>query len=170
LCRPHHQRWTSHGRPDLNDFLGATSPLVGAQLRQPGKPRPDGQNPPPDGASCVDLRGLPGQLRLEMQYVLQRRRDDLQAKTRPGTARAVVRFLTQSRARSLLDRSEQQWREAFPRPRDSAPQRHGLLTYARRQIEDLAYGHGWDVEYPRDVSSTGFSGDWVVMRRAVAGR
>ena len=86
-----------------------------------------------------------------MQYVLQRRRDDLQTKTRPGTARAVVRFLTQNTARSLLDRSEQQWREAFPRPRDSAPQRHALLTYARRQIEDLAYGHGWDVEYPRDV-------------------
>ena len=151
LCRPHYQRWTRHGRPDLNDFRRATSSLVGAQLRQAGKPRPDGQNPPPDGASCVDLRGLPPQLRLEMQYVLQRRRDDLQTKTRPGTARAVVRFLTQNTARSLLDRSEQQWREAFPRPRDSAPQRHALLTYARRQIEDLAYGHGWDVEYPRDV-------------------
>ena len=62
-----------------------------------------------------------------------------------------MRFLTQNTARSLLDRSEQQWREAFPRPRDSAPQRHALLSYARRQIEDLAYGRGWDVEYPRDV-------------------
>ena len=26
-----------------------------------------------------------------------------------------------------------------------------MLVYARRQIENLAYGHGWDVEYPRDI-------------------
>ena len=33
LCRPHYQRWTRHGRSDLNDFRRATSSLVGAQLR-----------------------------------------------------------------------------------------------------------------------------------------
>ncbi len=144
LCRGHYQRWMRQGRPELNEFSITTSPLVGNQLRQAAKPaaaqRP--VMPSPDSASCVDLRCLGSQLRLEMQYVLQRRRDDLTAKTRPWVARMVVRFLSQSTARSLLDHSAQQWREEFPRPRSVASEQHGLLAYARRQIEDLAYGHG----------------------------
>ena len=51
----------------------------------------------------------------------------------------------------MLDRSEQQWREAFPRPATAHPDGMRCSLYARRQIEDLAYGHGWDVEYPREV-------------------
>ena len=153
LCRGHYQRWMRQGRPELNDYSLTTSPLVGNQLRRATKPAA-AQGPvipSPDSASCVDLRCLGSGLRLEMQYVLQRRRDDLTAKTRPWIARMVVHFLCQSTARSLLDRSAQQWREEFPRPRSVASEQHGLLAYARRQIEDLAYGHGWDVEYPRDV-------------------
>jgi len=73
------------------------------------------------------------------------------AKTRPPIAQAVVQFLGQSAAGSLLDHCERQWRDAFPLPRGKASQQHGLLIYARRQIEDLAYGHGWELEYPRDV-------------------
>lgn len=126
LCRAHYQRWMKQGRPELNDYSTTTSPLVGNQLRQATKPEPNRQVASPDSASCVDLRGLGAQLRLEMQYVLQRRRDDLKAKTRPGIARAVVHSLSQSAARSLLDRSEQQWREEFPRPRNKAKQRHGF--------------------------------------------
>jgi integrase len=153
LCRGHYQRWMRQGRPEPNDFSITTSPLVGRQLRPAATSAPtQGQvMPSPEGASRVDLRCLRAGLRLEMQYVLQRRRDDLKAKTRPPIAQVVVRFLSQSTARSLLDRSEQEWREEFPRPRSAASDQHGLLVYARRQIEELAYGRGWDVEYPRDV-------------------
>ena len=49
LCRPHYQRWTRHGRSDLNDFRRATSSLVGAQLRHTASPGRTGRIPRPTG-------------------------------------------------------------------------------------------------------------------------
>jgi hypothetical protein len=83
LCNAHHQRWAKQGRPDLEDFSAATSPLTGARFRGCDDAPGSGQ---PDGASRVDLHDLPRQLRLEMQYALQCRRDEMAGKARPRTA------------------------------------------------------------------------------------
>ena len=45
--------------------------------------------------------------------------------------------------------SEQEWRE-FP-PRRPGSQARPPAVQARRAVEDLAIGTGWDVEYPRDT-------------------
>jgi integrase len=162
LCNAHHQRWAKQGRPDLEDFSAATSPLTGARFRGCDDAPGSGQ---PDGASSVDLRGLPRQLRLEMQYALQCRRDEMAGKARPRTAQKIVRFLARSHARSLLDKPVQEWHRDSPaRPRSSE---RGLLSYVHRAVEDLARGHGWDAEYLRDtwrLRSLGFSGPYAHLR------
>jgi hypothetical protein len=38
----------------------------------------------------------------------------------------------------------------------------GLLRYARRVLEDLAEGSGWDAEYPRDT--------WKLRRLGISGK
>jgi integrase len=152
LCGGHYQRWRSQSQPDLGSFSAGTSPLTGPRLRHPGTaPAAAGGQviTTPAGESSIDLRALGPQLRLEMQYALQCRRDELGGKARPLVARRVVRFLSRSAARSLLDRSGQQWRSEFPAPPNSSAQ--GLLAYAHRRVEDLALGYGWDTEYPRDT-------------------
>ena len=166
LCKGHYQRWRSQGRPGLDGFAAATSPLTGARLRSRGTSSPGGPAAaPPASESSIDLRPLPSQLRLEMQYALQCRRDELAGKARPQVAQRVVRFLAQSPVRSLLDRPGQEWRRDFPvRPRSSE---QGLLAYAHRTVEGLARGHGWDAEYPRDtwrLRSLGISGPHAALR------
>ena len=162
LCNAHYQRWSKQGRPGLEGFSAATSPLTGARLR--GRDDAPGGGHP-DAASSVDLRDLPRQLRLEMQYALQCRRDEMAGKARPRTAQKIVRFLARSHAQSLLDKPVQEWH------RDSPAQPHsserGLLSYVHRVVEDLARGHGWDAEYPRDtwrLRSLGFSGPHAHLR------
>ena len=162
LCNAHYQRWSKQGRPDLEDFSAATSPLTGARLRGHGD-APGGRNP--DGASSVDLRDLPPQLRLEIQYALQSRRDEMAGKARPRVVQKIVRLLADSPARSLLDQPVQEWCRNFSlRPHSSA---RGLLSYAHRAVEDLARGHGWDAEYPHDtwrLRSLGFDGPHAALR------
>jgi integrase len=162
LCQAHGQRWRKQGRPDLEDFSALTSPLTGARLRKPGLAPGDR---PPDGESSIDLRDLPPQLRLEMQYALQCRRDEMGGKARPRVAQKIARFLAASTVRSLLDQPVQEWhRDYSARPSSSE---RGLLSYAHRTIEDLARGHGWDAEYSRDtwrLRSLGFSGPLANLR------
>ena len=139
LCFPHRKRWKRHqkreGIADIGEFAR------GCDTKRP------------DVAARVDLRCLQPQLRLELQYALQCRRDEVKAKSKPQTARVVAVFLAGTGAGSLLDRSEQQWGEQFAQPgvNKGGSSARGLLIYARRHLEDLAYGHGWDVEYSRDV-------------------
>ena len=100
-----------------------------------------------------------------MQYALQCRRDEMAGKARPRVVQEIVRFLARSPERSLLDQPVQDWhREFSARPRSSE---RGLLSYAHRAVEDLARGHGWDAEYPRDtwrLRSLGFSGPYATLR------
>ena len=69
----------------------------------------------------------------------------------------MVTFLAASASPSLLDRDEDAWRQAwFERFPGRASPGHGdsgraLLVYARRKVEELHAGRGWDVEYPRDA-------------------
>jgi hypothetical protein len=133
MCDAHHQQWLRGGRPELAGFLKATQPRTGDH--------------PAAYESRLELHRLGRQLKLEVQYALQHRRDDKQVKTRPGTARRVVNVLADSGATSLLDLSGHEWTARFP-GRCAA---EVLLRYARQQVEDLWRGTGWEAEYPRDL-------------------
>ena len=132
LCRVHQRQWIRHGRPGLDEWLARSAHF------RPGLPVYE----------QVDLRGLPPALKLEMQYALQRRRDDETVKVRPREVRGAVGFLRDAQPGSLL-----------------GPGLDGIavtLRYARRVLEDLAEGTGWDAEYPRDT--------WKLRRLGISGK
>ena len=106
---------------------------------------------PADNRERADLTVLPAQLRLEVQYALQCRCDDNMIRTKATTVRSMVRWLAASRAASLLDRGEQDWRAACPPHAARSGHPVALLIYAHRKITALAEGEGWDNEYPRDT-------------------
>ena len=95
------------------------------------------------------MRCLPGQLRLEIQYVLQCRGDERQAPLRPGRVQQILRDLAATGVASLLERPEEEWAEFGPRGSKAGGGRQFVLD-ARARIEQLAFGSGWEVEYPRD--------------------
>ena len=147
LCPGHHQRWwRTEGRPDLARFIAATDPQVAGRF---GKSAASGVVPACE--SQVSLAALAPQLRLEAQYVLQCRRDEQLARTPVTTAARMVRLLASLPITSLLDWDEQTFRTSFgrPAPKDTGPR--ALVIYGLRKLEDLAEGHGWEAEYPRDV-------------------
>jgi integrase len=139
FCLTHGVRWKEQGRPDVQDFA---------------RNYEDDSTP---GHERVNLRALDAHLRLEMQYVLQRRRDEAAIRIAPSAVQVVVNFLAGAGAVSLVDRGEPAWIEAW---KDQFPRRarfsngdsgRALLVYARRMVEELHLGRGWDVEYPREV-------------------
>ena len=146
LCQGHRQRWAAAGRPDAGEFAASTDPRWRKGTR-------------PSRHERIRVDGLPAQLRLEVQYALQRRHDEREGKAPPFVVMIMIRFLAASGASSLLDRTEQEWREAFGRKRSNAI---ALLAWSRRQVDDLAEGAGWDTEYPRDA--------WQMHRLGFEGR
>jgi integrase len=139
FCLSHGTRWKERGRPSIDEYaLGYEDDSV------PGHER-------------IDLSGLDAHLRLEVQYALQGRHDDRAIRIAPGAVQTVVTFLAASAPPSLLDRDEDAWRQAwldrFPRRKSPGHGDSGraLLVYARRKVEELHVGRGWDVEYPRDA-------------------
>jgi integrase len=132
MCYSHHRRWKGLGRPDLEEFI-------------------TGYDQAPDGRERADLTGLPDRLRLEVQYALQCRHDDNMIRTRPTTIRSVTRWLAGSGCCSLLDRGEQDWRDACPPHAARSQHPVALLIYAHRKVTALAEGEGWDSEYARDT-------------------
>jgi site-specific recombinase XerD len=139
FCLSHGVRWKEHGRPDVEEYARGYE---------------DDSTP---GHERIDLRRLDAHLRLEMQYALQRRHDDGAIKIAPGVVQTVVGFLAAHGATSILDQSEDAWRQAWKQrfPKRARPSQgdssRALLIYARRKIEELLFGRGWDVEYPRDL-------------------
>jgi integrase len=181
LCSHHDHAWGEAGKPELGPWLAAAPPaaapadpsaacLVGSCALWPGAGTPfchahgdrwqaAGGRAEQFAAACeadtdprmrVDLRGLGTQLRLEVQYALQRRRDEGKARAWPGDVASVVHVLAGSGPTSLLDWPEQTLRQRFPQ-QGSWHRARALLAYARGQVEDLACGTGWEVEYPRDL-------------------
>ena len=132
FCRRHHDRWRDQGRPDPAEFAAAC------------------QDPGPGSCERIDLRCLGPQLRLEVQYVLQCRRDEAKAKIVPIRFQPIVRGLAAVGVSSLLAESDQHWRRCPIPPRTGTGWRAFVLD-AYRRIENLAVGSGWDIEYPRDV-------------------
>ena len=139
LCYTHYYRWSRLGRPAMSGYTASTGVI---------DPRRAGQIASREG---VDLRALPQRLRLEVQYALQCRSDEAQAKTLPTTVAQAVNFLARSAVPSLLAESEEQWWARFGRGQKQRQPADDFILYARRLLETLELGSGWDLEYPRDV-------------------
>lgn len=110
----------------------------------------------------IRLGRLDRQLRLEIQYALQCRRDQPSTKTAPAVVMALVKLMAATNAVSLLDRAEDEWRIQIGRPAPKNGGPRALLVYARRQVEDLADADGWEAEFDRDVwqmRRLGFTGN-----------
>jgi len=137
FCHTHANTWKVNGHPDLERF--ATS---FAEVRTPED-------------EIIRLESLSPQLRLELQYALQCRRDERATKTTPAVVMQVVRFLvditTTTTAHSLLDHSEEGWRGLIgrPAPKDANPR--AFVVYARRKVDDLGAADGWEADFARDL-------------------
>ena len=147
LCSAHHRRWwRKEGKPDLERFIATTDPLCGTRF---------GTGPATDAVpafeTTVELAGLDRQLKLEVQYLLQCRRDEQLSQIPVPTVARMVRLLANLPVVSLLDWDEQRWRTSFgrPAPNDSGPR--ALVIYGLRKIEDMVEEPGWDTEYDRDI-------------------
>ena len=108
------------------------------------------------GKAYIDFRGLPPQLKLELQYAVQCRHDARTATAPPRVVRWTVRNAAKSGVASLLDLTLEEWRGTarFQTGSHQGRRAHpsGLfLVYARDVVETLRDGFGWEVEYPRDV-------------------
>ena len=92
FCQTHTNTWKVNGRPDIDEFADhfAETPLASEMIR---------------------LDRLTPQLKLEMQYALQRRHDDRQGKLTPDVVMRVVRALADAKVSSLLDHDEDTWHE-----------------------------------------------------------
>ncbi|HEY5986938.1 MAG TPA: tyrosine-type recombinase/integrase [Streptosporangiaceae bacterium] len=129
LCHVHDRRWKDRGRPDLAVFIAW----------QEGEPAGERER--------ADLTPLPRQLRLELQYAVQRRRDEKMARITAAEIRQAVRLLVRGGFGSVLDRGELEWRDSYPPGNRGAR----FLVYAHRKVTALAEGEGWDNEYPRGI-------------------
>ena len=127
FCTGHDDRWQRHGRPDPARFI-AECELV--------------------GTACIDLQHLPPQLKLEIQYALQRRADARSRTAAPRLVMPAVRHVQAAGVTSLLGLSEQQWRQSAGAQAGEAVL---FLIDARDALESLRDGIGWEIEYPQDV-------------------
>ncbi len=128
FCKSHETRWFQLGRPDIEEYV--------AHCLLRGKAR-------------IDFRGLGPQLKLELQYAIQRRHDEASITAPPPVVTWALRLAAGAGVTSLLDHDEQQWRErSATKP---SGQYMGFLLHAREAAERLRDGTGWEVEYPRDV-------------------
>ena len=132
LCVSHAARWRTSGRPDVEVFAGAydDTPLV---------------------QDHIDLLLLEPPLRMEMQYVLQQRRDEQQVRIQPRLIQHAIYVLARTGMGSLLEWPEDRWRDQILTGPGADQPARPFLTYARRQLEYLHSGAGWEIEYPRDV-------------------
>jgi hypothetical protein len=102
FCKAHDTRWRQLGSPDPGEFTEH------CMLR---------------GRARIDFRGLPAQLRLEMQYAVQCRADRATITLPHQVARWAVRRAGDARVESLLDLSEDEWRRQAGRGKSPAYRR-----------------------------------------------
>jgi integrase len=133
FCSNHDVRWKARGRENLEEFAASY------------------QDEGPGASEHIDLRQLPMPLRLEVQYMLQCRRDEASAKIIPAWAQRIVNALADSSVTSLLDRPIEFWKSFRSANGTRASGWCAFACDAHRRVEDLAYGCGWEVEYPREV-------------------
>lgn len=109
-----------------------------------------------NGTAAVDLRGLPAQLTLELQYGLQCRADARRRTTPARYVMQAVRLAQAAGVASLLDLTEDQWREQARNGRVRAPVL--LLIEVGDAVEVLRDGAGWE------ASSGATCGGWSDCR------
>jgi integrase len=139
FCSSHHSRWMSWtartGQDDLDAFVHHCATR---------------------GDARIDFSALSPQLKLELQYAVQCRVDERRGRAKPYDIQLIVRFAVHSGARSLLQWPQADWDAKFA---EFTPRAHGnanatplgFLRAARRKVDDLSHGLGWDAEYDRDV-------------------
>jgi integrase len=132
-CASHDARWRAAGRLEHAEFERRCQAVPAA------------------GSEHIDLSGLDTRLRLEIQYVLQCRRDEARVRTDPRLVRAIACALARMPVSSLLDEPEEYWYQLRPGRGNLNRQWPAFLRDARRRVEELGHGRGWDIEYPRDV-------------------
>lgn len=128
FCHAHANTWRVTGRAPVPDFVARFAAVDVTEDQ------------------IIRLDRLGGQLKLEVQYALQRRADQRTTKTPPAVVMQAVRLLATTGAGSLLVAGEQEWAAAMPHSNARA-----LLLFARRQVADLAEAGGWEAEFDRDV-------------------
>ena len=142
LCNSHAARWRRLGRPALEEFTAALEVV-------------------PERREHVDVSVLPPRLRLEMQYALQERLDQQLFGVHPDVVNRSCRALAASGMSSVLDWDVQRWCQWLREGRHVAVTNRPFLSWMRRQVEALAEGSGWEVEYPRAV--------WRLRRLGITG-
>ena len=113
-CRPHRRRMPA-GRPAAACGPMPTHAVLPYPLRRAGgvpaararRVRRGPRRSRPRPCERIDLRRLPGRLRLEIQYVLQCRGDERQSRLRPGRCSSSCGSWPPRAAASLLDRTEE---------------------------------------------------------------
>ena len=145
-CRGHNVRWERLGRPTATAFE--------AHMMNHADSR-------------WDFKRLPEQLKLELQYAMQRA-EELQTAERNGRQYSyTVRILLHIGATTLLEHTRAEWDEIFCRHvddpyRSNTTQWRAWLGFAVEQLTDLVEGSGWEIEYPGDV--------WEMRRLGLHGR
>jgi len=127
FCKAHETRWRMQGRPEVEEFIDR------CLLR---------------GRDRIDFSGLGPQLRLELQYAVQRRADQATITLPSPIVAWTVRQAREAGVSSLLDHSAAWWADRAGPKTNSYP---AFLAFARDAVEMLHEGTGWEVEYPRDI-------------------
>ena len=146
FCVNHKSRWEAVGRPPIEEFTILCESY---------------------GDDRFDFRpfGDRRQLKLELQYALQRRHDERQVKTPAAVARPVIALAVASPTTSLFDWPIERWVEFFDANHSAKHGQNGqvaFLRYAYHSLEDLLCGTGWEAEFPRDI--------WELRRLGIEGR
>ena len=142
LCNGHHLQWRKEGRPAMSAFVATTDPRCFGRAADDAVPVFERQ---------VSLSALVPGLRLEVQYLLQCRQDDQLARCSVPTVARMVRVLAGLPVTSLLDWDESRRRTSFGRPAPKDAGARALLIYGLGKLDELAFGRGWENEYPRDI-------------------
>jgi site-specific recombinase XerD len=128
FCHSHANTWRVNGQPAVEVFVRRFAEVATTEEK------------------IIRLGRLGRQLKLEIQYALQCRRDQPGTKTLPAVVMALVRALDATGVVSLLDLAEDQCRTQVNQHNARA-----LLFYARLPAADLADAGGWEAEFGRDV-------------------
>ncbi|MDQ1444531.1 MAG: hypothetical protein QOI20_995 [Acidimicrobiaceae bacterium] len=125
LCGSHRRHWAAAGEPPLADFIAQAPPVRNMEI-------------------VFSFLGVAPGPKLELQFVLQQRRDVLQAQLRPAPFIAVVLALRSQgpSCRSILDLPVEFWEEAVvrsvrPGDRCSRVLNLGFLRWAYAELSLL---------------------------------
>lgn len=137
LCNAHHRRWRDAGRPEMAGFVTSAPPRR--------------RRSTPSRSDCFDLSALDGQLRLELAYALQCRHDERTGRLNGHAFAHVVQLTADSGCTSLLEWPVDAWLERMPGSARTRAERHAIVRYACRVVEDLAVGTNPDDVYACNV-------------------